>query len=144
MLIYTVDEKHNLNTGAIDTTNIQDYFQTKYDVLHFVTNEGIFEIINNKMYKVKVNNTRETYQLDDKTCFSIQPEDNFRSEIFYIPINYKYVKNVLKKYKLSPDSLLTLVLVNNKQIYFETLENEITNSIKEDLITFLSLVKLYT
>ena len=96
------------------------------------------------MYKVKVNNTRETYQLDDNTRFSIQLEDNFRSEIFYIPINYKYVKNEMKKYKLSPDSLLTLVLVNNKQIYFETPENEITNSIKEDLITFLSLVKLYT
>ena len=58
MLIYTVDDKRNSNTCAIDTTNIQDYFQTKYDVLHFVTNEGVFEIINNKMYKVKVNNIR--------------------------------------------------------------------------------------
>ena len=100
MLIYTVDDKRNSNTDAIDTTNIQDYFQTKYDVLHFVTNDGVFEIINNKIYKVKVNNTRETYQLDDKTCLSIQPEDNVRSEIFYIPIDYKYVKNVVKKYKL--------------------------------------------
>jgi hypothetical protein len=49
----------------------------------------------------------------------------------------------LKKYKLTPTSLLTLILENNKRVYFETNENEITESIKEDLITFLSLLKLY-
>ena len=35
------------------------------------------------------------------------------------------------------------LLENNKKVYFETSENEITESIKEDLITFLSLLKLY-
>ena len=122
MLIYTVDDKRNSNTGAINTTNIQDYFQTKYDVLHFVTNEGVFEIINNKMYKVKVNNTRETYQLDDNTRFSIQLEDNFRSEIFYIPINYKYVKNEMKKYIFFLVSNLIIsgfALAQGEKYYYE-------------------------
>ena len=32
---------------------------------------------------------------------------------------------------------------SSSEIYFETTEGEITESIKEDMITFLSLLKLY-
>ena len=49
----------------------------------------------------------------------------------------------MKKYKLIPNGILTLIIKNNIEFYFETNENEITESIKEDMITFLSMLKLY-
>lgn len=144
MIIHTIQDTTNINKNTIDTSTIRDYFQNKYDVLYFNTNEGIFEITNNKIYKVYENTEREIYNYDDNISFNIQHKNNLRKEIFYIPIHYKYIKKTIQKYKLTKDSLLTLVIINNNETYFETPENEITHSIKEDLITFLSLVKLYT
>jgi hypothetical protein len=144
MIIHTSGNNSRIKFNTVDISKIQDYFQSNHEILYFNTNDGIFEIANNKIYKVYENNIREPYLLDNKISFNIQYVDDVRKELFYIPINYTYIKKKIKKYKLTPDSLLTLVCVNNTDIYFETPENEITHSIKEDLITFLSLVKLYT
>lgn len=144
MIIHTLSDNSKISLKPIDDSMIRDYFQTKHEVLYFNTTECIFEITNNKIFKVTENNYREPYILSDNISFSIQSTDNHRKELFYLPIHYTYIKKEIKKYRLSADSLLTLVLVNNKQVYFETTENEITHSIKEDLITFLSMLKLYT
>lgn len=130
-------------TNAINSNILEQYFQTKYDILHFTTGEGVFEIADNKIYKITENPDLEHYPFSNEISFMIQNQDNIRKEIYYIPLEYTYVKKELKKYKLQPTSLLTLVLLNNSEIYFETTELEITESIKEDMITFLSLLKLY-
>jgi hypothetical protein len=130
-----------INTGM--ATILEPYFQTKYDILHFDTNEGIFEIVGNKIYKVIKNTDLVPYSFSSEISFMIQTNDDTKTELYYIPIHYTYVKKELKKYKLHHTSLLTVVLVNNSEIYFETPELEITESVKEDLITFLSMLKLY-
>ena len=145
MIIYP-NNITNINKTPLTTNNanlLEEYFQTKYDILHFDTEEGIFEIVGNKIYKITENSDLEHYPFSNEISFMIQNQDTIRKELYYIPIHYTYVKKELKKYKLHPTSLLTIVLVNNSEIYFETAEGEITESIKEDMITFLSLLKLY-
>jgi len=136
----------NINKTPLTTNNaniLEEYFQSKHDILHFDTEEGIFEIVSNKIYKITENSDLEHYPFSNEISFMIQNQDTIRKELYYIPLHYTYVKKELKKYKLHPTSLLTIVLVNNSEIYFETTEGEITESIKEDMITFLSLLKLY-
>ena len=145
MIIYP-NNITNINKTPLTTNNanlLEEYFQTKYDILHFDTEEGIFEIASNKIYKITTNHDLKHYPFSNEISFMIQNQDTIRKELYYIPIHYTYVKKELKKYKLHPTSLLTIVLVNNREIYFETTEGEITESIKEDMITFLSLLKLY-
>ena len=145
MIIYP-NNITNINKAPLTTNNanlLEEYFQTKYDILQFDTEEGIFEIASNKIYKITTNSDLEHYPFSNEISFMIQNQDTIRKELYYIPIHYTYVKKELKKYKLHPTSLLTIVLLNNHEIYFETAEGEITESIKEDMITFLSLLKLY-
>ena len=136
----------NINKTPLTTNNanfLEEYFQSKHDILQFDTEEGICEIVGNKIYKITENSDLEHYPFSNEISFMIQNQDTIRKELYYIPLHYTYVKKELKKYKLHPTSLLTIVLVNNSEIYFETTEGEITESIKEDMITFLSLLKLY-
>jgi hypothetical protein len=145
MLIYPI-YKNNVcvNVDPNDTKALNDYFQTKYDILHFDVTDGILQIINNKIYKMKKNVEFEHYQFSNEISLHLKNNDvNNKNEMFHIPLGYTYDKLEIKKYKLTNNSLLTLLIENNKKIYFETSENEITESIKEDLITFLSLLKLY-
>lgn len=145
MIIYP-NNITNINKTPLITNNaniLEEYFQSKHDILHFDTEEGIFEIASNKIYKITENSDLEHYPFSNEISFMIQNQDTIRKELYYIPLHYTYVKKELKKYKLHPTSLLTIVLVNNSEIYFETAEGEITESIKEDMITFLSLLKLY-
>lgn len=144
MLIYPVYKSDicvNINPNHTDGLN--DYFQTKYDILHFDTPSCIFQIINNKLYKITENTELKYYQFSSEISLKLQNNDNTKTEFFHIPLNYKYNKIEIKKYKLTPNSLLTLIVENNKKLYFETSEREITESTKEDLITFLSMLKLY-
>ncbi len=139
----TTSELKNLDTKITDTKGLTDYYQSKCEILHFDTDEGIFEIVNNKIYKLIENNEYEHVEFSQAISLNLQNDEKNRKEIFYLPIQYTYKKLEVKKYKLTPTSLLTLILENNKKVYFETNENEITESIKEDLITFLSILKLY-
>jgi hypothetical protein len=136
-------ELKNLDTKITDTKALSDYYQSKCEILHFDTDEGVFEIVNNKIYKLYENSDYEHVQFSKEISLNLQSDEKNRKENFYLPLQYTYQKLELKKYKLTPTSLLTLILENNKRVYFETNENEITESIKEDLITFLSLLKLY-
>ena len=139
----TTSELKNLDTKITDTKGLTDYYQSKCEILHFDTDEGIFEIVNNKIYKLIENNEYEHVEFSQAISLNLQNDEKNRKEIFYLPIQYTYKKLEVKKYKLTPTILLKLILENNKKVYFETNENEITESIKEDLITFLSILKLY-
>jgi hypothetical protein len=139
----TSSELKNLDTKITDTKCLSDYYQNKCEILHFDTDEGVFEIVNNRIYKLNENRDYECFQFSKEISLNLHSEEKNRKETFYLPLQYTYKKMDLQKYKLTPTSLLTLILENNKKVYFETNENEITESIKEDLITFLSLLKIY-
>ena len=137
MLIVPVEQ------NSIYTHGIQSYFLKSFQKLKFESNNMIYEIVNDKIYKMKPYETVKEYELDTSVRLNLQNENNERKESYYIPINLQYNKLNVDKYKLKHNSLLTLYIENNKSIYFQTDENDITHSVKEDLITFLSLLKLY-
>ena len=138
MLIVPTEQK------SIYTHGIQSYFLKSFQKLQFESNAIIYEIVNDKIYKMKPYETIKEYELDDSSfILNLQNENNEKKESYYIPINLQYNKLNVDKYKLKHNSLLTLYIENNKNIYFQTDENDITHSVKEDLITFLSLLKLY-
>lgn len=161
-----------LNIINLSTTNIEQYFQTKYEVLHFDTiirnsdkcyvdndipgKTTSYEIVNNRVYKIDNPCNYQKYQFSNELVFHSHKEaDIVRKEIHTIPLGLSYVKKEFRKYKLHSNSLVTLLIENNThtsgfskpndppKIVFLINETEITESIKEEMITFLSLLKLY-
>lgn len=130
----------------INTSELETYLFNTSEKLYFKTNEGEFEIFGDKIYKIKENEYSEKFFLEDKKQifeFNLKKNKDFKKEIYYIPINYSYEKIKTKQYQLHNNSILTLNIENDNYFYFITKENEITNSLREDLISFLSLLKLY-
>jgi hypothetical protein len=58
----TSSELKNLDTKITDTKCLTDYYQNKCEILHFDTDEGVFEIVNNKIYKLIENSDYERVQ----------------------------------------------------------------------------------
>jgi hypothetical protein len=173
--------KFNANKNIIDTitrvnvikhpfSDIEQYFQTNYEVLQFdngfshndndndndkdnentndISNTIVsYEIINNTVYKLYKSKDYQEYQFSNEITFHLHKEDDItRKEVYTIPLNLQYTKKEFRKYKLHSKSLVTLIVEssnNVNKLIFEINEIEITESIKEELITFLSILKLY-
>jgi len=138
MRIYPI----NMNI-KLPIQDIHKYLQTEYQTLLFNTNEGKIEIHNNRIYKFTEFPPRTLHRFSKELSFHIQLKEDVKKEVYYIPIDYKYNKIFVRKYKLNKNSLLTMITENNESFYFETTEPEITTSVKEDMNTFLSTLKLY-
>ena len=164
---------NRLNLINPSTSNIEQYYQAKYEILQFdnmslVSNDQCnenhntpdtttsYEIVNNKIYKIDKSTDYHEYQFSNEITFRLHNEcDVVRKEIYTIPLDLSCVKKEFRKYKLHSTSLVTLMTETNahttsghnnnntKKIMFQVNETEITESIKEELITFLSLLKLY-
>jgi hypothetical protein len=134
-------QKNKINISELET-----YLFNTSEKLHFKTNEGIFEIFGDKIYKITEKNNCEKFVLENKNElfeFNLKKNNDLKKEIYYIPINYTFEKIKTKQYQLHKNSILTLNIENGNYFYFTTKENEITNSVREDMISFLSLLKLY-
>ena len=134
-------QKNKINISELET-----YLFNTSEKLYFKTNEGDFEIFGDKIYKIKENEHSEQFFLEHKKQifqFNLKKNKDSKKEIYYIPINYSYEKIITKQYQLHKNSILTLNIENDNKFYFTTKENEITNSLREDLISFLSILKLY-
>lgn len=139
MKIYPID----LNIKLPPIQEIHKYLQKEYRTIFFNTDEGKVEIYNNKIYKYMDSPSKSICKVSEDLSVYIQTAEEVKKEIQYIPIKYLYNKNIIRKYKLNNNSLLTMITENNNTFYFETDETELTLSIKEDMNTFLSILKLY-
>lgn len=131
------------NNYKINTNELSQYLQYTDDRLEFNTNEGKIELFGNKIYKIIEKSHDDTFELNNKFNFIVYNSNFQKKEIYYIPIDYKYIKKQTKQYLLTKNSIVTLHVVNDSMFYFTTKEKIITSSVQEDLITFLSLLKLY-
>jgi hypothetical protein len=134
-------KKYKINISELET-----YLFNTSEKLHFNTNEGIFEIFGDKIYLMNEKKSGDSFLLENKKEkyeFNLKKNNDLKKEIFYIPINFKYEKIITKQYQLHKNSILTLNIENGNYFYFTTKENEITNSVREDMISFLCLLKLY-
>lgn len=134
------------NKYKINISELETYLFNTSEKLVFKLEEGVFEIFGDKIFLIKETKSAEIFLLENKKQkyeFSLKKNNDFKKEMFYIPINYSYKKVKTKQYQLHKNSILTLNIENEDYFYFTTKENEITNSVKEDMISFLSLLKLY-
>jgi hypothetical protein len=131
------------NNYKINTNELSQYLQYTDERLEFNTNEGKIELFGNKIYKIIEKSHDDTFELNNKFNFIVYNSNFQKKEIYYIPIDYKYIKKQTKQYLLTKNSIVTLHVVNDSMFYFTTKEKIITSSVQEDLITFLSLLKLY-
>jgi len=127
--------------NKINPSLLVSYFVSKYEKIFFHSNEGMFEIHKDKVFKINETDTHSEYNID-KHHFNLKHNDRKR-ETFYIPMDNKCEKKFIKNYKLHKSSILTLVVENEEKYYFKINENEITHSVEEDMISFLSILKLY-
>jgi len=131
------------NNYKINMNELSQYLQYTDERLEFNTNEGKIELFGNKIYKIIEKSHDDTFKLNNKFNFIVYNSNFQKKEIYYIPIDYKYIKKQTKQYLLNKNSIVTLHVVNDSMFYFTTKEKIITSSVEEDLITFLSLLKLY-
>ena len=134
---------HPDNNYKINTSELSNYLEYTDERLEFNTNEGKIEVFGDKIYKIIEKSHDDTFKLNNKINFIIYNSNFQKKEIYYIPIDYKYIKKQTKHYLLNKKSIVTLHVVNDTMFYFTTKEKIITSSVQEDLITFLSLLKLY-
>jgi hypothetical protein len=131
------------NNYKISTNDLSEYLQYTDEILEFNTNEGKIEVFGDKIYKIIEKPHDDTFVLNNKINFIIYNSNFQKKEIYYIPIDYKYIKKQTKHYLLNKNSIVTLHVVNDTMFYFTTKEKIITSSVQEDLITFLSVLKLH-
>ena len=86
MLIVTVEQK------SIYTHGIQSYFLKSFQKIQFESTNMIYEIVNDKIYKMKPYETVKEYELDTSFRLNLQNENNEKKESYYIPIGLQYSK----------------------------------------------------
>ena len=137
--------------NEIDTTLIKDYLISSYKKELLWSDEGIFEIKNNKLYKKTIldddiNNNILIGNLAAVFDESIFEEDN---EWFQIPPSYFNEKIIMQYYKTN-NELLKFVIEyetspskSNMRDFFFTLKNKgDLENIKGDMNTFLLRLNL--
>ena len=142
MKIYSQD----LDVKAIPhKTLIPYYISTKNKSLIY-SEEGIFKIAKDKIYKMKVVDVPvKKYVMDNIVLYCDDSTIVVDDEWFQIP--YSHYKNdiVEETYKLNSDSSMQMIFVKKdgfvQDIYFETKCDINTIGVKDDIISFLSLLK---
>lgn len=79
----------------IPVENLSKYVQKEYVKLSFDTKDGLYEIINDKIYKYNEAPETTLYDFSNEHKFNIQQEHHTKSEVFYIPIHYIDRKSVV-------------------------------------------------
>ena len=83
----------------LHTPTIQPYYLKSFQKMQFESDTHIYEIMNDKVYKMKVLETINDHKLDGNgevdvnLMFHLKNENVEKTETFYIPINLQYKKH---------------------------------------------------
>ena len=80
----------------IPVENLSKYVQKEYVKLSFDTKDGLYEIINDKIYKYNEAPETTLYDFSKEHKFRIQQDHHTKYEVYYIPIHYTYKKKSVK------------------------------------------------
>lgn len=133
--------------GDINPSYVQDYLFNTQDIYINYSTKGIFQIINDNIFKhiikdepINVFNINEIPLLIDNSYVTFEQQ-------YYIPFNSYYLEYKRLIYSLTKTSTLNLVIEIRKDIvtdfYFYLPKNNNIDIICDDLLMFLSLLKLY-
>jgi hypothetical protein len=124
--------------------DIQKYKCNETFITSLWSNEGIFEIVDNNIYKLIPNDANIEHFTCGKNKYLVDKSYFKKYKIYQLPFTHEKDEYTRITYKLHAKSKLTLIIEYNqkiKNIYFTTDENLDNNFIHEDLHTFLSYLK---
>ena len=122
------------------------YYINKKHSSMIYSEEGIFKIEKDKLYKMKINDIPiRTYNIDNIVLYMDDSKINIDEEWYQIPYNH-YNDDIIEEiYKLKPTSTLQMSIIKKnsfiQDIYFVTKYDINTIGLKDDIFSFLSLLK---
>lgn len=137
---------NNIPLAKLQKKTLEKFFikHTKSSV--FYSEEGIFTIDRNKLFKLKIGDVpSKKYMIDGFEIYLDHSKILSKEEYYHLPINH-YKEDIIEEvYKLNnqTDLQLNIVVKDNfvQDFYFLTKCDIDTIGIKKDIITFLSLLK---
>ena len=124
---------------------IEDYFIKKDYIIKIYSELGIFKFNKNRFYKLlPFDKNIESIIINDTEFLIDNSFYKLGKQQYQIPVNHYVEKLSMNIYRLRKNALIELVLVKLPNgdvidLYFSTKENLF--NVKEDLDTFLSLLK---
>jgi len=129
-------------------SELYEYFKNKLEYSIIYSKEGIYKIIENETYKLNIidkeieNFELENFQfLIDKSIINL-------NKIERIPKDFFKIDYIEYKFKMHPESKLSLIITKNKnknnnfpcEIYFE-IKNSLNMGIELELLSLLRILK---
>lgn len=133
-----------LNLSHVNS--IQEHLVSEKESHLIYSNEGLFEIKGDKIYKKKiVDENTEKNKIDNHEIILDKSRIKNTYTVSQIPYNHIFKKMLIKTYSLRDKSRIKLIIEMNEDkiedIYLSTQELLLTHSLKEDILTFLSVLK---
>jgi len=134
------------------SSKIHKYLKEELSKIFIYSDCSIIEVRENKLFELIIHDVliKEEillYKSDKIKMIFDNSEIKYGNEIFQIPYNHIIEEKIVKKYQLLDKSknYLIIELVNNNihDFYIETNEKILTESLKEDIISFLIHLNLY-
>ena len=134
------------------SSKINKYLKEETSKIFIYSDFSIIEIKENKLIELIINDIliKEEfilYKTDNIQVIYDNSEIKYGNEMYQIPFNHVIEERIIKKYQLrdkSKNHLIVEIMNNNiYDFYIETNERNITESLKEDIISFLIHLNLY-
>lgn len=130
----------------INFDSIEKFKNKELTITNLYSEEGLFRIQNDKLFKINIiDNDFNKYSINDIDFLLDKSDIHLKLFNYKIPFNFESKKMVQIIYSLNNNSKIQLVIehVNQKlhDVYFTTNYDIANYSIKEDICTFLSLLK---
>ena len=119
------------------------YLNSSYEDLIYST-EGVFKYSNNRLKKLYINDDIVTESsLDNYSIVIDNSSTRYESDYYQIPLDHIMQKRVIKRYGMGKRSnVFMIVHIDDNVISDIYFESELSpDLVKEDIITFLSLLK---
>lgn len=130
----------DLDISKININLINHYLCNEIDYTLLYSQSGIYKIINNKLYKLIINDKDiEKYNIDNINCL-IDNSEIIYDEYYQIPINHYEYKYKVLEYELGKKSPIKLIieLHNNNIIDFYFMFKNKNDNIEDHILSFLS------
>ena len=137
----------NIPLAKLQKKNVEKYFSRKSKQQLIYTEEGIFKIEKNSLFKLKINDKAvEKSCINGMTVYVDKSSYYIKDEYYQLPFRH-YIEEITEEiYKLNNTSDLQLVFSIKddfiSDMFFYTKCDIDTIGIKKDIISFLSLLKI--
>lgn len=136
----------SVNIKHIPRDNISQYISGESKRSLVYSESGIFKLMSNKIIKVRIHdNNTQKIKLHNYTLILDKSEVKNEEEYFQIPVEHFVEHSKITTYELTPKASVKLNIETVdgtiKDMYFTTDKSINSIGIKDDIITFLSLLK---